>query len=1129
MERATRSSAAASGAPRRSQRIASRRASAAAAGAAGAAGAAAAGAPPGPAAPRGRKRNGARAARPAAALAKRARADEPRASGLLDLLPLHILDAVLELCTARQLAMLETTCAFFRRGRMLENIAEARLKAVPRAKGMEPNPKAFEKYASLLNFVLAQSAAAAQATAIAFGSSHTAALLISKLDGNTGHHSLYTFGRGFYGQLGHGDYLPQREPKQLCIGYQTSVEQPEMEEEITPAVVACGDEYSTSITRRGQLLTWGLGSRGELGHELPAAGEVPYPMRSLLSTRPAVRIVSVACGSHHTLAISVRAAARAARCGAAPHLTCCRRRRRRRRQELGCVWSCGRNGDGQLGNSTLADAMQLQPVVGINRNHRIVSCAAGVSHSLALASDGSLYTWGSGRYGQLGHVNLQAVHLMVPAQALVLTTPQRIGALDPVMLKPWRRVTSIAAGGHHSCAVTVGGSMLMFGRNKHGQLGMGDNENRWRPTEVTMSATEPSDNFRSVQVVCGLQHTLALIAHFGKIQPFASGAGRVPPAWSRCPGRAAAAAAPAGGRSRRRRAARAGANVFGQLGLGHQVAAARFAPVPKLRDAQVVALQAGNHSSGAVCEDGTVFLWGRNDRGQLGLGGNTGRWAPARLAGFKAVHPDKTLRKSKRTAPRMRPAAPAVPPAASAPNNRIKVLFAKQEAAAVGQGGGKGAAPFVEAAAAEAPRWARWAAAAAVLLAGLAALRCAAWLAGGALAPRGARAPARPAPATRPLHPGSARDHLLLYVFSPTDPEFLENLRFFVSEAVARDTLADHVIIVQTGDDLERVALPELPPHAKYVYHANECYDWGTYGWLLLSSGYVDVARYKFFFFVNSSVRGPFLPAYARGRMHWMSAFTSRLSGSVKLVGSTISCEGSPLHGQQRGRWRRNPHVQSYAVATDRAGLDLLIADRRVFACHRDRWDTIFYSELGSSKAVLDAGFNLGCLMLRYQGVDWRDRANWDCNARLTPTSEYSCDGTSLDPLEVLFVKVKSYMLASDISFSKKATRYQAWQAQSDAWAAAPAGGGRNFSALSRNEYLDQLHRHKAPRVLEARARGAGCFDFDYYAKENPDLRALWGDATGLWRHYVYYGQFAARPHRWTCAVNWTRIAHWPA
>jgi alpha-tubulin suppressor-like RCC1 family protein len=67
-----------------------------------------------------------------------------------------------------------------------------------------------------------------------------------------------------------------------CFGNKLTVhthimqEDPDMEEEITPAVVACGSEYTASITRRGQLLTWGLGSRGELGHELPHAGEVCY-------------------------------------------------------------------------------------------------------------------------------------------------------------------------------------------------------------------------------------------------------------------------------------------------------------------------------------------------------------------------------------------------------------------------------------------------------------------------------------------------------------------------------------------------------------------------------------------------------------------------------------------------------------------------------------------------------------------------------------------------------------------------------------------------------------------------------------------------------------------------------------
>lgn len=114
-------------------------------------------------------------------------------------------------------------------------------------------------------------------------------------------------------------------------------EHQDLEEEITPAVVACGADYTTSITRRGQLLTWGLGSRGELGQAPPQCGEVPFPLRATLFRRPTVRIVSVACGASHTLAIS----------------------------ETGGVWSCGRNQDGQLGNGSFADGLQLQPVAGI--------------------------------------------------------------------------------------------------------------------------------------------------------------------------------------------------------------------------------------------------------------------------------------------------------------------------------------------------------------------------------------------------------------------------------------------------------------------------------------------------------------------------------------------------------------------------------------------------------------------------------------------------------------------------------------------------------------------------------------------------------------------------------------------
>lgn len=45
---------------------------------------------------------------------------------------------------------------------------------------------------------------------------------------------------------------------------------------------------------------------------------------------------------------------------------------------------------------------------------------------------------------------------------------------------------------------------------------------------------------------------------------------------------------------------------------------------------------------------------------------------------------------------------------------------------------------------------------------------------------------------------------------------------------------------------------------------------------------------------------------------------------------------------------------------------------------------------MGSSAAVLKAGYNIDSLMLRYQGVDWRDTNNWGCNAAYVETVEGS-------------------------------------------------------------------------------------------------------------------------------------------
>ena len=69
---------------------------------------------------------------------------------------------------------------------------------------------------------------------------------------------------------------------------------------------------------------------------------------------------------------------------------------------------------------------------------------------------------------------------------------------------------------------------------------------------------------------------------------------------------------------------------------------------------------------------------------------------------------------------------------------------------------------------------------------------------------------------------------------------------------------------------------------------------------------------------------------------------------------------------------------------------------------------------------------------MRYQGVDWRDPANWGCNLEHNPYGEHYLDGGSLEAMEVVFVKVKQRLLDSGWAYSLQATLFDQWRSASD-------------------------------------------------------------------------------------------------
>ncbi|CAL8465845.1 g5381 [Coccomyxa elongata] len=282
--------------------------------------------------------------------------------------------------------------------------------------------------------------------------------------------------------------------------------------------------------------------------------------------------------------------------------------------------------------------------------------------------------------------------------------------------------------------------------------------------------------------------------------------------------------------------------------------------------------------------------------------------------------------------------------------------------------------------------------------------------------------------AAQPVSSKNSATTLILYTFSATDSEYMRNLEFFVTHGIQEGDGCDYVIIVQGLNEHSDISLPELPYRARYIYHKNACYDWGTFGWALHSSeSSIQLNAYKYFIFMNASVRGPFLPPYWPAAVHWSSAFISKLNAKVKLVGSTISCEPAYNGGDPGGPVRHNAHVQSYVMATDQAGLQILLNNGRIFECHRTIADAVYNAEVGASLAVFRAGHSIDCLMLRYQGIDWTNRRSWNCNARLNPYADYAYDGIGLNPMEVLFVKVKGFQREGNWATTRMAITYDRW------------------------------------------------------------------------------------------------------
>ena len=158
----------------------------------------------------------------------------------------------------------------------------------------------------------------------------------------------------------------------------------------------------------------------------------------------------------------------------------------------GGLYMWGQFPPGLLGtNNYGAQAVPLQVPVpaGATAWYQV---AGGQDHSLAIANNGQLYSWGDNCCGQLGIGPLPAQLAPVPVRA-------------PAAVSGWRKA---AAGALYSVAIDNTGRLYAWGNNWVGQLGIGSTFYPYEPVPVPF----PAGVSNWVDVAAGSEHTLVLAA-----------------------------------------------------------------------------------------------------------------------------------------------------------------------------------------------------------------------------------------------------------------------------------------------------------------------------------------------------------------------------------------------------------------------------------------------------------------------------------------------------------------------------------------------------------------------------------------------------------------------------------------
>ncbi|KAG5339698.1 RCBT1 protein, partial [Acromyrmex heyeri] len=251
---------------------------------------------------------------------------------------------------------------------------------------------------------------------------------------------MYALGNNIAGCLGIGDTHGTLYPKKveaLC------------ERDIRTFAYGSGP-HVLALTKEGEVYAWGHNGYGELG--IGASNQVVT--KPILVTMPILeglgmkRVVDIACGSHHSIALT----------------------------EDGEVYAWGQNNCGQLGSSISTNQVTPRQVNSVLGGKKVVCISCGQTSTMVVIENGEVYGFGNNGVGQLGIGNYANQ-----------TSPWQVGSLRGIV------IVKVVCGYAHTLALTDEGKLYVWGGNSYGQLGIGNKTNSCKPVMVEHEMGRVSD------------------------------------------------------------------------------------------------------------------------------------------------------------------------------------------------------------------------------------------------------------------------------------------------------------------------------------------------------------------------------------------------------------------------------------------------------------------------------------------------------------------------------------------------------------------------------------------------------------------------------------------------------------